>query len=350
MGRAEDLFERLRTEGAAVIDEMIADRQSEELFLDFKQSADQGGGSKLHPNDRKNLAKAVSGFGNAEGGVIIWGVDCRNVDDAGDVARAKVPIKDVRRFISYLEGAVSGVTLPPHPAVEHCRLETSEGAGFVCTLIPKSYLAPHQAVGDPRYYMRAGSDFVPVPHGVLQGMFGRPPLPEMFHMWQVKTPQIVPVVGDPEGVAFQLGIMLASNGPGLARDLFMNVTLWCPDGPSHAEYGFPDSGNWDGSIIFGNRAQLVSKEHVRLAPTAMTTPVVISVTLKPPFKGLFGFELSYGHGRSPTSQIVRRIEAADLDAGFDRTVRRRDDAGTLAFLQSLFGMDKAENRASGSEG
>jgi hypothetical protein len=89
MGRAEDLFERISVGGEAAIDQMIGDRQSEELFLDFKRSADHGAGTRLHVNDRNNLAKAISGFGNSEGGVIVWGVDCRDIAGTGDVARAK---------------------------------------------------------------------------------------------------------------------------------------------------------------------------------------------------------------------------------------------------------------------
>ena len=68
MGRAEDLFRRLSENGAETIDALIADRQSEESFLDFKRSLDNGVGRRLHDSDRWNLAKAISGFGNSEGG------------------------------------------------------------------------------------------------------------------------------------------------------------------------------------------------------------------------------------------------------------------------------------------
>ena len=37
MGRAEDLYEKLTSEGEAAIDQMILDRESETFFLDFKQ-------------------------------------------------------------------------------------------------------------------------------------------------------------------------------------------------------------------------------------------------------------------------------------------------------------------------
>src|SRR5436190_23385554 len=111
MGRAEDLFARFCDKGVAAIDDLITDRVSEELFLDFKRSTDQGAGTRLHQSDRNNLAKAISGFGNSEGGLVVWGVDCRNIPAVGDVAGSKFPIKNPRRFVSWLEGAVSGCTV-----------------------------------------------------------------------------------------------------------------------------------------------------------------------------------------------------------------------------------------------
>jgi hypothetical protein len=80
MDRAEEIFKRILDQGEAAIDNFILSRTSEELFLDFKRSSDKGTGPVLSQIDRNNLAKAISGFGNFEGGVIVWGVDC--ADDA----------------------------------------------------------------------------------------------------------------------------------------------------------------------------------------------------------------------------------------------------------------------------
>jgi predicted HTH transcriptional regulator len=140
MGRAEDLFERLKQHGEEGIDQLIQDRQSEELFLDFKRSANNGSGRRLHEDDRQNLARAISGFGNSEGGIIIWGVDCRDRAGSGDLPSEKNGIDDPKRFVSWLEGAVSGCIVAPHPGVTHHAIET--GKGFAITHIPKSELAP----------------------------------------------------------------------------------------------------------------------------------------------------------------------------------------------------------------
>ena len=61
--RAIELFDRLLSEGESAIDEFISEAASEELFLDFKRSANNGEGSRIHVNDRNNLARAERLFG-----------------------------------------------------------------------------------------------------------------------------------------------------------------------------------------------------------------------------------------------------------------------------------------------
>ena len=193
VGRAEDIFEKIKKAGEQAIDEFIIDRKSEELFLEFKRSSDNGSWSKLSDLDREHLAKAISGFGNSEGGVIVWGIDCSKDKDHADVAHAKYPIQNVKRFVSWLEGIVSGCTVPPHTKVQHqdIILDGKTGNGFVVTLIPKSNHAPHQVVGKYHYYIRAGSNFVHTPHAVLAGMFGRRPQPDVYHNYSVLPAEII---------------------------------------------------------------------------------------------------------------------------------------------------------------
>ena len=142
--RARNLYQRLVGGGQPVIDELIQARESEAYFLDFKRSSDNGGGPKLHTTDRKNLAKAISGFGNSEGGVIVWGVDCSETAGQGDVAQAKFPLHDATGFRARLEGIVSECTVPGHERVVSHAITSGATQGYVVTYIPKSVHAPHQ--------------------------------------------------------------------------------------------------------------------------------------------------------------------------------------------------------------
>ena len=288
MARAEDLFERLRTQGASVIHDLIRDRQSEELFLDFKRSSDEGRGHSLSQNDRNNLAKAISGFGNSAGGIIVWGVDCRPGDDGADVAKNEVPLQDAKRFKSWLEGAVSGCTYPPHGGVQHWVIETGHNQeGYVVTYIPQSNDAPHQVTGRMQYYMRAGSDFLPVPHQLLAGMFGRRPQPDIVGQWLTAPAQVFGSV-----VQCQVGYLLRNKGPGIARDIFLDVKVLSAGEPScKIECTLADQINWNCSFSLGRFCSLMGKPEYRMPPGALAQPLFMTITFSPPFTTLGSFYL-----------------------------------------------------------
>lgn len=136
------------------------------------------------------------------------------------MARAKYPLEDAQKFASWLEGAVSSATIPPHSGVLNAAIITGEEPkGFVVTFIPKSNDAPHQVIsagkGQDRYYIRAGSDFVPTPHTVLAGMFGRRPQPHVFHMFVSSYPEVI----DLGAVQIKsiLGLQIANGGRGIVQ-------------------------------------------------------------------------------------------------------------------------------------
>src|SRR6185369_5755188 len=147
MSRPRELYARLTQNGESALDQLIADFQSENLWLDFKQAHKAGAGASLAQDDRENFAKAVSGFGNSDGGVIVWGVDCRRDPKTGaDLPAGKHPIQNPYRFVSWLEGAVSSCVTPAASNIEHVVLPGATTEGYVASLIPASDLAPHQCI------------------------------------------------------------------------------------------------------------------------------------------------------------------------------------------------------------
>jgi hypothetical protein len=230
MGRPDELFEDLCSRCEAAIGDFIVNRVSEELYLDFKRSSDEGKDKKLSQIDRANLAKAISGFGNTAGGVIVWGVDCRTDAIGADIAGSLCPIHDPQRFKSWLEGAVSGATIPSHGGVRHSVTGLrNDGSGFVSTLVPPADNPPLQVPNDCRYMMRAGSSFMPMPHPLLASMFGRRPTPEL-------RIEVTPLAADLS--RFQLlkqfsahiDISLVNNSLVAAREVFVTWSL--REGPS----------------------------------------------------------------------------------------------------------------------
>jgi schlafen family protein len=313
MGRAEDIFERISLEGEAAIDDFILARKSEELFLDFKRSADEGRGDRLHQNDRNNLGRALSGFANSEGGVILWGVDCRREESGADVARCKYPLVDSAGFVSWLESAVSGCTLPACPGVRSISISKSGRAGFAATYVPKSTRAPHQDLAKGGYYIRAGSDFLPAPYGVLAGLFGKRPEPFIFHQLYIEeTVQVSPGGSTVDAV---IGFILVNDGPGIARDLFLTLDIFHPGGKSSFFMEHTDEAIFDYYHHFGMHLSVISKDGFKLPPGGRIHALTMKVHLVQPFtRDAFYFSVNYGCSGAPTRQRSLTRDSATLDS------------------------------------
>lgn len=221
MSRAKDIFERLRNQGLAALDDLIADREPESLFLDFKRSPDDGSSRVLADDDSKNLCKAISGFANSSGGVVIWGVDCRR-DASGNEVAIKMPLADAHGFNTKLQGAISRSTVPPHPDVEVIVIpEGDEGpSGFVAVLVPQSTFGPVRSLKSHQYHLRTGSDFSVVPHDLLAGMFGRAPRPEV-HLNLIFQPARLNL--KPEHLTVVVGLVVVNLGAVLAERPYISV-------------------------------------------------------------------------------------------------------------------------------
>lgn len=314
--RTQELFQRVMANGVEAVDEFIKMRDYETLFIDFKRSSDNGSGDQLHQNDRNHLAKAISGFGNSEGGILVWGIDCRKGKDKADVAQFKVPIVDPKRFCSWLENAVSGTTMPPHTEVENKPIFLEDQSqGFVITYIPKSNYAPHQVIsagkGQYHYFIRSGSNFLPIPHSVLAGMFGRRPQPSVFHMFALGYPKINE--GEPLSIKLELGLQVANSGPGVANDLFMTIKLYSKPG-INCELGIlpKDPNNWTHWSAFGMEFTAMSKRETRLPPDSRLQPFVLSLELRPPFSEKLEIEGVCGCGNAPSFNFKIKKESPEV--------------------------------------
>ena len=316
MGRARDLFNKFEKEGTAAIEEFISEQRSEELFLDFKRSADNGEGAKLHQDDRTNLARSVSGFGNSEGGVVVWGVECSKQPALGDVPTLKWPITSPRRFVSWLEGATSGCTLPPEPGVGHLAiLEAGGSSGFVVTFIPKSQFAPIQCLyGKSQYLIRVGSNFEPTPRGVLAGMFGVRPAPELIHAWENRSgalqrnkpgDTVVRASSAPMDKPYaRAAFSLTNIGRGLARDLFVNFTFKRPSRDTHfTNEQLPAGWTVHEST---NAWYLTTDDGYKLAPGASVSPLSLSVYFVSPFDADFSYEITFGCSGSSMRTVTAK--------------------------------------------
>lgn len=324
--RASQLFQQLHSTSAeTVIDELILNRQSEELWLDFKQVATKPTDTKLHASDRKNLARAISGFGNSVGGIVLWGVECSDRSDNGDVASAKSPITKVARLKSWLEGATSACSIPPHAGVEHYVIATADSdAGFVATYIPPSTIAPLQPVissETPHCLIRVGSSFLPAPLGLLAGMFGKRPQNRVIESWILNRDELTDRGNGEVVVNLVLILKLRNEGPGIAKDLYLNVS-WTPlNAPSHLSFGALARPFEKAAAGPETTYSAITEDGYKLAPDFATSFWSLTVQLCPPFDSPFFVKLNYGAEGSPSTVREIRQTADELQALYDDVLK-----------------------------
>jgi len=161
-------------------------RQSEDLYLDFKEKA--GTGSFGDEEDCANLAKAISGFANTEGGLIVWGVVAKkdtNEDDDADVVKGLRPVSDLAGFKAWLDDECHKRSTPPVPGIFACAVADPAGSntGYVIVLIPKrrdilvQAEPPRRSKTAKGYYLRSGSGFHVYPPSMIAEFYSRRPLP-----------------------------------------------------------------------------------------------------------------------------------------------------------------------------
>lgn len=186
------------------VENFVTEKQEEHLNLDFKliNRADL-----TNKHDKKNFAKALSGFANSSGGVIVWGIDARKNSDGIDCAEELKPIENARIFLTKLNSLTGQAVSPIVEGVQHKVVEIENGKGYVLTLIPESSSGPHMAkLRENRYYKRSGDSFYMMEHFDIADMFGRRPHPNLVLNYRIKLLQggksiILTIVNEGKGVA-----------------------------------------------------------------------------------------------------------------------------------------------------
>jgi hypothetical protein len=169
-----EMFDSLSCE--TDVQRLISASTQENLYLEFKQKTDPTRG-EMGRGDAKHFSKALSGFANADGGVLVWGVETDNAERA----TALRPIDDVYAFQSALKSSLLNATQPVVDDVElEVILSSTDRSGFVKCLIPSSEKTPHRAMlADREYFKRSTEGFYKLEHFDLEDLFGRRPIPRL---------------------------------------------------------------------------------------------------------------------------------------------------------------------------
>lgn len=346
MSRAEDIFQKLIYFGEDAIDDFIVNLQTEELFLDFKQAVSTGkNGTSLHKDDRKNLAKGISGFGNSEGGVIVWGVECSRDCDIGDVAKAKVKVKNVHRFLSWLENAISGCTIPSHNRVRnHIISVDKNGDGFVATYIPKSELAPLMTTMGNNIYIRSGSNNVPAPYSVIAGMFGKRPQPNVELIIADKNLEVLdnavedmvypPSLDNPPEKYLRLSFSICGENDSnvIARELYLSCSSTGKGGESN-KVRFSNYNQMDSIPGIEGQLNLITRPDLRLPPRGVIRFANVTIILSPYSEEDFLMDGVIGADHAAPKDFRVYIPKNKLRSFVARAMREGED---IALLEQEF--------------
>ncbi|MCJ2089590.1 ATP-binding protein [Methylobacterium sp. E-005] len=184
-----ELFDRLIHEGETGIQRLIDERMQEGVQLDFKQKGDPKKGG-FDANDKKILAKAVSGFANSAGGLLVWGVNAEKGQDGIDCAQApSAPIAQIELFLSEATTLVGQLIQPRHDGIQLYAVPAAAapGSGYLLIYVERSERRPHssEASGQKQYFKRAGDSFFEMEHYDVEDAFKRLAVPDLHLAWRL---------------------------------------------------------------------------------------------------------------------------------------------------------------------
>ncbi len=301
----KNLIESIKKDKIKAIKNLFIRKEVEQYFVDFKRtkSADYTGKRSLDDSDRENLAKAISGFGNSEGGLLVWGIDTHGTND---FANLKKPIVCPEQFSSLINGEISRLTLPAHPTAENFVIKENKNTskGYVVTSIPKYEGLPIQVIanvkGKGRFFMRTGDSFIDIPQPILAGMFGKRPNPELVIRFRTGEEDVK--LTDDQTIRFSFGLVITNKGKGIAKDIFIN----CYSFGSKTNFELKDFNNFSGTFPWVG-LNLISNINFRMAPGQTIEPVAYYYEFKPPFEKDLIIDITVGAEGQVPNQIEKKI-------------------------------------------
>jgi hypothetical protein len=211
------------------LEEFLNIEQEENLNLDFKTVND----SRLtNRDDKKNFAKALSGFANSSGGIIVWGCDARKNPSGIDCITSLNGISNAKQFLSKLNELTGMAVSPIVDRVQHKIIDGNNEKQFAVTYVPESESGPHMAkLGEDRYYKRSGDSFYRLEHFDLEDMFGRRPKPKLDLYTKIRG----------YGLQSEIVVGLSNNGKASASAPYLGFSSSQPFNRSH--YGLDGKMN-----------------------------------------------------------------------------------------------------------
>lgn len=180
-----DVTDLLAREELALKDAITREVQ-ESLTLDFKL-ANEGNAvfrenGTLTTEGRRVVAKAISGFSNSDGGLIVFGVECKKINGL-DCASRLAPLDNYERAKSNLNSEVGELLRPKNAGINVYSFPSQKypDKGYVVIEVPRSDRRPHRSEASDQkgYFKRSGSSTFEMEHYDIEDAFRRKTAPEI---------------------------------------------------------------------------------------------------------------------------------------------------------------------------
>lgn len=148
----------------AKIEKLISDEERESVTLDYKQ-ADR----RWNHTAKEKIAKHISAFANSEGGILLFGIQCDDIDRDKPIAISGLhPQNGVEDFDRILTAAIR----PEINGWERKKL-SDDNCSVLVVYIPPSDVGPHQSMKHKQYFHRSGAQSIAMEHYLVQRYFGK---------------------------------------------------------------------------------------------------------------------------------------------------------------------------------
>ena len=225
--RAQELFGQIaqNPDPYRLLSEYVQNQKRENEFLEFK------GASRIQDSQAKEYwSKALSGFANTEGGVLVWGIRAARVPairgERGIDAASEIDlVPSCPAFSQLLSDTLLEAVVEPIPGVEILEIKAAADSsdGFVVALIPEGTHKPYRAelTKEHQYYQRIGDSFAVLPHALLRSLF----YPQLYtRLSAAVSMQAGKYQGRDESHVFY--VSLENDGPATARDVCFHTNVY----------------------------------------------------------------------------------------------------------------------------
>ncbi|MHB0866435.1 MAG: AlbA family DNA-binding domain-containing protein [Thermoleophilia bacterium] len=250
---AAELFKSLST--FSRINELIEMGESEGLHLECKSPQQP----RLTKGTIVHLAKAISGFSNTAGGLVIYGIGTTKHTHSGlDVLSQIESLANCKTYEQQVKRAIPTLTTPSILSFQtsHILEKKDDKRGVVIVYIPGNNGDPVQSVKDDLFYLRTGDEFSVAPHEVIKKLFSANESPDLFPVFLgglVKT--------EADGT-WKIPIVVGNSSSAVADNVTVSVTIKNPSACSAINSeGFNDTSsiNPGRSIFMANFNRVIHR-------------------------------------------------------------------------------------------